>query len=60
VADATAEQQARYSRSEIRMVRTFDVAAVRQQVDGLARERRDLDIEIQAANWTVDLIERGE
>jgi hypothetical protein len=28
VADATAQQQARYSRAEIRLVRTFDVAAV--------------------------------
>jgi hypothetical protein len=56
-ADATRQQQPRYSRSEIRMVRTFDVAAVRSRVDQLARERRELDAEIQAANWTVDLIE---
>jgi hypothetical protein len=55
VADATAQQQARYSRSEIRLVRTFDVAAVRARVDQLARERRQLDVEIQNANWTVDL-----
>jgi uncharacterized protein DUF6847 len=55
VADATAQQQARYSRSEIRMVRTFDVAAVRARIDQLARERRQLDIEIQNANWTVEL-----
>lgn len=55
VAEATAQQQARYSRSEIRMVRTFDVAAVRARVDQLARERRQLDVEIQNANWTVDL-----
>jgi hypothetical protein len=32
VADSTAQQQARYSRSEIRLVRTFDVAAVRTQL----------------------------
>jgi hypothetical protein len=55
VADATAQQQARYSRSEIRLVRTFDVSGVRDRVDQLARERRDLDVEIQAANWTVEL-----
>ncbi len=54
-ADATAVKQARYSRSEIRMVRTFDVAEVRKRVDELARERRELDADIQAANWTVDL-----
>ncbi|HWH10355.1 MAG TPA: DIP1984 family protein [Solirubrobacteraceae bacterium] len=59
-ADATAQQHARYSRSEIRMVRTFDVAEVRRRVDGLARDQRELDVEIQAANWTVDLIERHD
>jgi len=48
VADATTQQQARYSRSEIRLVRTFDVADVRQRVDSLAREQRQLDVEIQA------------
>jgi hypothetical protein len=57
VADSTAQQQARYSRSEIRLVRTFDVAAVRTRVDELARDRRHLDVEIQNANWTVDLQE---
>lgn len=55
VAEATAQQQARYSRSEIRLVRTFDVGAVRARVDQLAGERRQLDVEIQNANWTVDL-----
>jgi hypothetical protein len=55
VADATAQQQARYSRSEIRLVRTFDVAEVRKLVDSLAQEQRELDVEIQAANWTVEL-----
>jgi predicted TIM-barrel fold metal-dependent hydrolase len=54
-AEATETRGARYSRSEIRVVRTFDVAAVRKQIDRLAGERRRLDTEIQAANWTVDL-----
>ena len=57
VAESTAQQQARYSRSEIRLVRTFDVAAVRARADELARERRQLDVEVQNANWTVDLRE---
>jgi hypothetical protein len=55
VADATIQQQARYSRSEIRLVRTFDVGDVRRRIDLLAREQRQLDVEIQAANWTVEL-----
>lgn len=56
-ADSTATKQARYSRSEIRMVRTFDVAELRRRVDDLAHERRALDTGIQAANWTVDLVD---
>jgi hypothetical protein len=59
VVDSTAQQQARYSRSEIPLVRTFDVAAVRARMDAMARERRQLDVEIQNANWTVDLLEDG-
>jgi hypothetical protein len=57
VADATEVREARYSRSEIRLVRTFDVAAVRKRADELASDRRRLDADIQAKNWTVDLAE---
>ncbi len=56
-AEAAAQAQARYIRSEIRLVRLVDVAAVRARLDDLARERRELDTEIQAHNWTVDLVE---
>jgi len=56
-AEAAAQAQARYGRSEIRLVRLIDVAALRGRLDDLARERRELDTEIQAHNWTVDLIE---
>jgi hypothetical protein len=56
-AEAAAQAQSRYGRSEIRLVRLIDVAALRARLDDLARERRELDTEIQALNWTVDLIE---
>ena len=56
-AEAAAQAQARYIRSEIRLVRLVDVAAVRARLDDLARERRELDTEIQAHDWTVDLVE---
>jgi Family of unknown function (DUF6847) len=59
VADATAQQQARYSRSEIRLVRTFDVGGIRKRLDDIARERRELDTQIQAANWTAELAGAG-
>ncbi len=48
---------ARASQSNIKIFRAVDVAAVQKRLDGLARQRRDLDSQIQAMNWTVDLIE---
>ena len=57
-AEAAAQAQTRYGRSEIRLVRLIDVAAIRARLDDLARDRRELDTEIQAHNWTVDLIEK--
>jgi hypothetical protein len=59
IIDATTKAQARYSRSEIRIVRTVDVAALRRAADDAARERRELDAEIQQVNWTVDVSENG-
>lgn len=53
--DAVAQAQARYSRSEIRMTRQLDVAALRKEIDDLARQRRELDTAIQEHNWTTDL-----
>lgn len=54
-ADASGEQQGRYLKSEIRLVRTMDPAALRKRSDELARAARELDIRIQAMNWEVDL-----
>ena len=45
----------RYGRSEIRKLSTVDVAALRRQMDDVARIRRELDTQIQATNWTADL-----
>ena len=47
----------RYSRAEIRRVPTVSVADLRQQQDRVALQRRELDIAIQAANWTTELVE---
>ncbi len=45
----------RVSRAEIKTVSTVDVAAVRKKADDLAREFRELDNRIQAANWASEL-----
>jgi hypothetical protein len=56
-ADAVAQASARYSRSEIRLTRQIDVAAVRREIDDLARQLRELDTAIQEHNWTTELLD---
>jgi hypothetical protein len=48
---------ARYSRSEIRMVRQVKVGELQSQLDALARQRRDLDNRLQEHNWQTTLME---
>lgn len=55
--DSVAQASARYSRSEIRLARQIDVAAVRREIDNLARQLRELDTAIQEHNWTTELVE---
>jgi hypothetical protein len=55
LAEAAAERQDRYSRSEIKILSTVPVAEIRQKADDLARERRELDVAIQEANWANEL-----
>src|SRR6185437_14285388 len=57
LAETAANRVERYGRSEIKKIATVDVAALRQQIASLARQRRELDTTIQATNWTVDLID---
>jgi hypothetical protein len=57
LAETAAEQHDRYSRSEIKILSTVAVAEIRQQADDLARERRELDVAIQEANWANELLE---
>jgi hypothetical protein len=57
LAKAAAGQQLRYSRSEIRVQSTVNVVEIQSQADQLARRHRELDTQIQAANWLTELIE---
>ena len=57
IANAAAAKQSRYSRSEIKMVATLNVSALRKQLDEIAQQRRELEGQLQAANWIVDLRE---
>lgn len=55
--DAASNRMPRYGRAEIRILPTVDVAPLRRRMDEAARERRELDTAIQAANWTTELME---
>jgi hypothetical protein len=55
LAVTASEQPERYSLREIKMKPTVDVAKLRRTVDELARERRELDVALQAANWANSL-----
>src|SRR5579884_2981825 len=57
LAQAGTVEHARYSRSEIKFKSAVNVAAIQQRADEYAREHRELDATIQAANWSVDLLE---
>jgi hypothetical protein len=39
------------------MTATVDIAQLRRTVDELARDRRELDVALQAANWAHSLAE---
>ena len=47
----------RHTRSEVKFKPTIDIAEWRRRTDDIAREYRELDAKIQAANWATDLIE---
>ncbi len=53
--DAANVRSDRYSRNEIKFVRTVDVNALQKRVDDLSRDLRQLDSRLQQANWTTDL-----
>ena len=45
----------RFSRNEIKFVRTVDVSELQKRVDALSKEIRELDAKLQQANWTTEL-----
>ncbi len=54
-ARAAGDIAGRQTRSEIRMIATVDVAALRRQEDTLSKTLRELDTSIQAMNWQTEL-----
>ena len=54
-AQVAAQKIDAYSRSEIKILSTVDVAALQKQVDELAKQIRQLDTTLQGANWQTEL-----
>lgn len=57
IASSLSESSNRYSRNEIKYVRTMDLGALNREIDVLSSQLRTLDTRIQGLNWTVDLLE---
>lgn len=47
----------RQLRSELRQITDLPVPQLRKEADRLAQQYRELDVRLQAANWSVDLVE---
>lgn len=56
--DAASEVTQRYGRSEIKLLSTVDVSALRKQADSLSAELRALDVRIQSLNWATELLDK--
>ena len=54
-ASSAAKPPERYGMKEIRWVKTVDVAALQKSVDDMAKALRELNAEIQAANWQIEV-----
>ena len=55
--DCASARVDRYSKTEIKVSSTVDVARLQKQVDEQSKALRELDEEIQALNWTTELKE---
>ena len=53
---AASQVDFRYSRTEIKLVATVNVAEQRRTLDAVAKTLRELDLAIQRINWEVDVL----
>lgn len=54
--DRSSEKVVRYSKTEIKIMSTIEVAQIQKEVDKLSKELRETDEKIQELNWTTELI----
>lgn len=56
-ADKATPTTDRYSRREIKTIPAMPIADVRRRADEIAKRARVLEVEIQATNWAIDLVD---
>ena len=54
--ECSISQGNRFSRNEVKFVRCIDVADFQRRIDVLSKEYRTLDTQIQAKNWSIEII----
>lgn len=54
--DHSSEKVSRYSKTEIKIMSTVEVADIQKEVDSLSKQLRETDEKIQELNWTTELI----
>jgi hypothetical protein len=57
LAQAATVVQDRYSKSEVKFKSTVNVSETQKTADQIAKEYRELDTRLQAANWTTEVVE---
>lgn len=55
LADSATPKSERFSRNEIRFIPSVDVKAIRKEADSYARSAREIDNQIQAVNWNIEV-----
>ena len=56
VKESSLTRRDRYSSSEIKYVRTTDIAKLQRMIDDYSKQYRELDTKIQERNWTAELL----
>lgn len=56
VIDSARTETERYSHREIKWQKTVDVSALQKQADDIAGQLRQINAELQATNWQVELV----
>ena len=57
ISAATPQTQPYAFGSQVKMLRSINVADIQKRLDDLSKTHRELDARIQAMNWAVNLVE---